>query len=409
MKKFWKVFFVMVMVVALAACGVAPVSEKEVEVKKVEQESEAIHEESEIKQDMASENIIIKTSPDKYTWYIKNYVGKNCASLGYVSMGGDRLDHYGAGVLELVFVTADGTYIDIGSEDALKEYTVIGQSLSPNTELKLVFEKDSEGNEYDSLVATQNYQEIVLNVKKVGAEDEPANLTVINPSPDKYTWYVSDYVGRNLMHCGYISLGGDLMDRYGAAVIKFIIVAEDGSYVDPSDENALKSYVVTAQNVAPNSEMKLVFDKDSSGVEYDNLVESQNIEEIELYVKKLDGVQSDVLMQKEEVTSLEKIVLEETKADTDSEQFVDGMRPEFKEAMDSYEAFYVEYYDMMKKYNNNPTDLSILAEYSELMEKAIEVDEKFAEWDEGEMNDAELKYYLEVTGRISQMAYEVLQ
>jgi len=281
--------------------------------------------------------------------------------------------------------------------------------LSPNTELKLVFEKDSEGNEYDSLVATQNYQEIVLNVKKVGAEDEPANLTVINPSPDKYTWYVSDYVGRNLMHCGYISLGGDLMDRYGAAVIKFIIVAEDGSYVDPSDENALKSYVVTAQNVAPNSEMKLVFDKDSSGVEYDNLVESQNIEEIELYVKKLDGVQSDVLMQKEEVTSLEKIVLEETKADTDSEQFVDGMRPEFKEAMDSYEAFYVEYYDMMKKYNNNPTDLSILAEYSELMEKAIEVDEKFAEWDEGEMNDAELKYYLEVTGRISQMAYEVLQ
>ena len=114
-----------------------------------------------------------------------------------------------------------------------------------------------------------------------------------------------------------------------------------------------------------------MFDKDSSGVEYDNLVESQNIEEIELYVKKLDGVQSDVLMQKEEVTSLEKIVLEETKADTDSEQFVDGMRPEFKEAMDSYEAFYVEYYDMMKKYNNNPTDLSILAEYSELMDKVL--------------------------------------
>ena len=38
------------------------------------------------------ESITIKNSPDKYTWYIKNYVGKNCASIGYTSMGGDRMD-----------------------------------------------------------------------------------------------------------------------------------------------------------------------------------------------------------------------------------------------------------------------------------------------------------------------------
>ncbi len=30
--------------------------------------------------------VSIKTSPDKYTWYIKDYVGKNCATLGYTSM-----------------------------------------------------------------------------------------------------------------------------------------------------------------------------------------------------------------------------------------------------------------------------------------------------------------------------------
>lgn len=404
MKKFWTVSFAMVMAVALVACGAEPVSEK-----MMEGESETRYEEQELIQDMSSEAVIINTSPDKYTWYIKNYVGKNCASLGYVSMGGDRLDHYGAGLIELVFVSADGTYIDVESEDVLKEYTVISQSLAPNTELKFVFQKDSEGNEYDNLIATQNYQEIVLNVKKVGTDQVPVDLTVINPSPDKYTWYVSDYVGRNLMNCGYISMGGDLMDRYGAAVVKFVIVAEDGSYVDTSDENSLRSYVVTDQNIVPNSEIKLVFDKDSNGVEYDNLVESQNIEEIELYVKRLDDSQQNASMQQEETMISEGNEAEETEKDTSSEQVEDGMRPEFKEAMDSYEAFYEEYYDMMKKYNSNPTDLSILAEYSELMEKAVEMDEKFAEWDEGEMNDAELKYYLEVTGRISQMAYEVLQ
>lgn len=51
------------------------------------------------------ESITIKDSPDKYTWYIKNYVGKNCASIGYTSMGGDRMDHYGAGYIELVIGT----------------------------------------------------------------------------------------------------------------------------------------------------------------------------------------------------------------------------------------------------------------------------------------------------------------
>ena len=36
--------------------------------------------------------VTIKTSPDKYTWYIKDYVGKNVASFGYTSMGGHRMD-----------------------------------------------------------------------------------------------------------------------------------------------------------------------------------------------------------------------------------------------------------------------------------------------------------------------------
>ena len=43
----------------------------------------------------ANESITIKNSPDKYTWYIKNYVGKNCASIGYTSMGGDRMQKNG--------------------------------------------------------------------------------------------------------------------------------------------------------------------------------------------------------------------------------------------------------------------------------------------------------------------------
>lgn len=86
---------------------------------------------------------------------------------------------------------------------------------------------------------------------------------------------------------------------------------------------------------------------------------------------------------------------------------VDGMRPEFKEAMDSYEAFYEEYFEFMETYKENPSDLKLLAKYTDFMTKLVEMDEKFAAWDQGAMNEKELKYYLEVSGRIAQKLLEM--
>ena len=85
-----------------------------------------------------------------------------------------------------------------------------------------------------------------------------------------------------------------------------------------------------------------------------------------------------------------------------------SMRPEFKEAMDSYEAFYDEYCAFMKKYQENPADLSLLAEYANMMSKLTEMDEKFDAWEDGDLNDEELKYYMEVQTRVTQKMLEVL-
>ena len=85
----------------------------------------------------------------------------------------------------------------------------------------------------------------------------------------------------------------------------------------------------------------------------------------------------------------------------------DEIRPEFKEAMDSYEAFYDEYCDFMKKYNENPGDLKLLGEYSDMLEKLAEMDEKFSAWEEEDLNAAELKYYAEVNGRVTQKLLDI--
>ena len=92
-----------------------------------------------------------------------------------------------------------------------------------------------------------------------------------------------------------------------------------------------------------------------------------------------------------------------------NEDLVDGMRREFKEAMDSYEAFYDEYCNIIKQYMENPTDLGLLSSYTDMLTKAAEMSEKFEAWEDNEMNKAELKYYLDVNNRITQKLLEVYE
>lgn len=233
----------------------------------------------------------VKSSPDKYTWYIQDYVGRNVASVGYTSLGGDRLERYGAGVLEFIFVTEDGSYLDYEDEAVLRQYIVVDQNLKPNTEMKLTLQKDSKGKEYDNLVEYQSIETIDLKVRRLDGsmtgEAVNAEMIAIKASPDKYTWYMRNYVGKNVASFGYTSLGGNRMDAYGAGYIKLNFIADDGAYIDPENYDLLKQYVVTRQDVAPNTEIRLTFMKDSKGKEYSNLVQSQNYESITLHVHKL--------------------------------------------------------------------------------------------------------------------------
>lgn len=105
-------------------------------------------------------------------------------------------------------------------------------------------------------------------------------------------------------------------------------------------------------------------------------------------------------------TSVEIPESSEPAMKTDS-TLIDGMRPEFKEAMDAYEAFYNEYCDFMVEYKKKPTDLTLITKYGELLTKAVEVDEAFAAWDEDNLNNEELKYYLEVNTRVMQKLVDV--
>lgn len=232
------------------------------------------------------EQTVIKQSPDKYTWYTKNYVGMNLANVGYISLGGDLRDSYGAANIKMVPISTDGSYVDVSNAETLKEYVVIGQNLKPNEEIKLEFDLDESGEEYDNLVSCSSTDDIVLTVKKTDGSSNPQvdiPLAEIAQSPNAETRYIKDYIGRNLAAAGYISLAGDLRDTYGKGNIKLSPVADDGTYIDTSDIEALKQYRVVSQSIEPNTEVSFAFDS-----QYDNLVVSQSVQSIELKVTKVN-------------------------------------------------------------------------------------------------------------------------
>ena len=104
--------------------------------------------------------------------------------------------------------------------------------------------------------------------------------------------------------------------------------------------------------------------------------------------------------------SIDSAESEPERTSTERPDLVDGMRPEFVEAMDAYEAYYDSYCEILKEYKDNPEDLSIMTKYTEMLAKLEEMDAKFEAWDDGTMNDAETKYYLQVNSRIMQKLAE---
>ncbi len=84
-----------------------------------------------------------------------------------------------------------------------------------------------------------------------------------------------------------------------------------------------------------------------------------------------------------------------------------GVDPDLKAFLDSYEDFMDEYIEFMQKYMANPTDLTLLGEYADMMQKCSDFEEKVNKYDTKEMSTADAAYYLEVTNRVTQKMLKI--
>lgn len=153
------------------------------------------------------------------------------------------------------------------------------------------------------------------------------------------------------------------------------------------------------------------FWSDMSSELWDDDIERANekIADFREDIEKLKGnsMQSDVQVSNEENSNNAAPEDAENNDGSTDHELVDDMRPEFKEVMDSYEAFYDEYCEIVKKYTQNPSDMELLADYTDMVSKAAEMSEKFEAWENSDLNDAELTYYLDVHNRVAKKLLEV--
>lgn len=143
---------------------------------------------------------------------------------------------------------------------------------------------------------------------------------------------------------------------------------------------------------------------------FDDDSDIDSILKIDKEINSTNDKTTEIVENKEPTSSNIEPSKIETTNSTESKStdaITDGLRPEFKEAMDSYEAFYEEYCDFMKKYSANPTDMTLLVKYGEMLAKTEKMNSAFEKWDNEDLNNEELKYYLDVQNRVMQMLVDI--
>ena len=120
----------------------------------------------------------------------------------------------------------------------------------------------------------------------------------------------------------------------------------------------------------------------------------------------------------ESATDTETVVESESESETETEtetepesetepELIDGMRAEFKNAMDAYEKYVDKFAVFMRNYDNGGRgDISLLSDFVKFMSGIETEKSKFAAWQEAGLNEAETAYFADVAARTDEILTE---
>lgn len=203
------------------------------------------------------------------------------------------------------------------------------------------------------------------------------------------------------------SVAGKLLPVPKSLMGKFNYEQEDGFsvYISNTTIDDFNNYVSECSNKGFNVDYdksdKYYSAENADG--WDVTVKYEGFNIMSICIDAPEEESEDTTLPAEEETSTT-----ESSNDAENNSTDNDIDPDFKNAMDSYEAFMNEYVEFMKKYKESDgKDPKILADYADYMKKYAELAEDFEKWEDKDLNTAETAYYIDVQARVSQKLLEL--
>ena len=195
---------------------------------------------------------------------------------------------------------------------------------------------------------------------------------------------------------------GSLAPKPKSTKGKISIDSEDSYQATISEVSVddFKSYV--------NDCKKKVFDVDYTSVDGMYTAKDKKGYDLSVYYQDDEETMDIIINAPEQETTAEKTTKSsKKKSSKKSTSSSDNVSPEFKATMDSYEEFFNDYVDFMKKYKNSTDITSMASDYADYMTKYSDMMQKLNDIKSEDLSTADLAYYNEVNARITKKLAEV--
>lgn len=293
-------------------------------------------------------------------------------------------------------------------------FTAVGSTYADYKENKGLINNwiDLVLNETDSLFQRTNKNSIVY-FKSIADDPAHEDFQFCYDSIDQYFEVVYDDEMDKYLDEIYGNAMDSLFDQYYNGIIDDAYNTIDYSEWSSASNDAYKTWSDASSAVyekwsEETSYIYSLWSEVSSEFCWNN---NFDVDKIVSELKEVENNKDTAINSEEKDTDTVEseesdITIENSEKNTDiaslqEEESSSGLRPEFKEAMDSYESFYDEYCEFMVKYKENSSDLKLLAEYSDMLKKYYEMETAFDAWESEDLSNEELAYYLDVNNRIS--------
>lgn len=232
--------------------------------------------------------------------------------------------------------------------------------------------------------------------------DSAMNIELTAPADyEEFTWPISDLAAK--LPQPPVTRGNIQTDTSDRLIV----------YIPDMDEDAFKAYAAAVKDAGFDQDYRNEDDyfrgSSADGILVSLRREMGNVMNIDVQVEETPTPEATATPAATPTATPQPTTEATPTPEATATAAASGIRPEFKEAMDSYAAFFDSYCDFMRSYDSS--DLTMMAKYADFMTKYADAMDKLDAVDESELTPEEDDYYIQtmahINNSLAQLATEI--